>query len=246
MIGATACEAYATYSGVKFDSRCSSSSNYPDWCRERPRGCWKEGNGKGRRNRRKRRVFYNSGEDNAAYSNGAPICCSASSPCTTTAEPTTTATTTTATSASAYMVHWGDHSDSSRPAACLDPAATEHDRTQLAVTCCDASGNGERDVGFQCSRAKTYSEAKAICEASTSQFNRLCSVEELAGGAGVGTGCMHNYRYLWSSNECDLSATTTTTSTGCEGMSSTCTPEQPRVGATNTATCERGSESMIG
>ena len=60
----------------------------------------------------------------------------------------------------------------------------------------DCSAWGESSVGsWQCSRDKTFAEAKAICQAAGA---RLCTVAELEDGCTVGTGCGYDQQLIWA------------------------------------------------
>jgi len=52
-----ACKAWAAKSSKDFDIRCSTADNQPDWCTQRPRGCWQETRTQSGQNNM--RVFYN-------------------------------------------------------------------------------------------------------------------------------------------------------------------------------------------
>lgn len=56
---------------------------------------------------------------------------------------------------------------------------------------------GESDDGFTCQNAVSFERAQSAC----SEFGaRLCTAEELMGGEAEGTGCGHDFRYVWSSS----------------------------------------------
>lgn len=74
--------------------------------------------------------------------------------------------------------------------------------TDIAVTCCN-DNSGLRifpDIG--CQKAKTYDEAKAICEGQGGGY-RLCTLDEMLSRKTQGAGCQHDARYNWVSDECD-------------------------------------------
>lgn len=56
---------------------------------------------------------------------------------------------------------------------------------------------GESDDGFTCQNSITYERAESAC----GNFGaRLCTADELMGGEAEGTGCGHDFRYVWSSS----------------------------------------------
>jgi len=74
--------------------------------------------------------------------------------------------------------------------------------TDIAVSCCN-DNSGLRvfpDIG--CQQAKTYDEAKAICEGQGGGY-RLCTLDEMLSQKTKGAGCYHDARYNWVSDECD-------------------------------------------
>ena len=56
---------------------------------------------------------------------------------------------------------------------------------------------GESDDGFTCQNSITYERAASACSAFGA---RLCTADELMGGEAEGTGCGHDFRYVWSSS----------------------------------------------
>ncbi len=68
------------------------------------------------------------------------------------------------------------------------------------LTCdpnCCANSCGESDDGFTCQNSITYERAESAC----ANFGaRLCTADELMGGEAEGTGCGHDFRYVWSSS----------------------------------------------
>jgi hypothetical protein len=122
-------------------------------------------------------------------------------------------------------------------------------RRDIAVTCCAASGAGERNAGFLCTSGKTWLEAKEVCEASTSIYNRLCTQAELEAFAGEGTGCAWDDHMIWSSTPCNLESPPTL---ACDGVCAACCsgcssydPQDPDKNCCDPA-CEGQTDSHTG
>ena len=83
---------------------------------------------------------------------------------------------------------------SAAPVACLTcadlgwPSEADHG---LADVC------AESDDGFECTSNVAHAAAEQTCAMAGA---RLCSADELFAGAGMGTGCSHDYRAVWSSS----------------------------------------------
>jgi uncharacterized protein (DUF1501 family) len=58
----------------------------------------------------------------------------------------------------------------------------------------------ESDAGFSCAAAETYAGTGGAVDVCASVGARLCSFTELRAGAGTGTGCGHDARFVWSSS----------------------------------------------
>jgi len=85
----------------------------------------------------------------------------------------------------------------------------------IAVSCCIDNGVAKRKFGEdddpKCYQAKTYNEAKAICEGETDNEGnnyRLCTLKEMLKRKTKGAGCNHDYRYNWVSDECNICEST--------------------------------------
>lgn len=74
--------------------------------------------------------------------------------------------------------------------------------TDIAVTCCNDNSALRKFPGIGCQQAKTYDEAKAICEGQGGGY-RLCTLHEMLSRKTKGKGCSHDARYNWVSDECD-------------------------------------------
>lgn len=76
--------------------------------------------------------------------------------------------------------------------------------TDIAVSCCNDNGDGLRKFGDEneCQQAKSYEEAKAICEGESGW--RLCTLKEMLSRQTKGMGCSHDARYNWVSDECNI------------------------------------------
>merc|ERR1711871_1202919 len=61
----------------------------------------------------------------------------------------------------------------------------------------DRSVCAESDKGFSCTTKAVFSKAEQTCKMAGA---RLCTAQELLTGEGMGSGCGHDNRYIWSSS----------------------------------------------
>ena len=119
----------------------------------------------------------------------------------------------------------------------------------IAVSCCMENGSsGLRQLpGLGCQQAKTYDEAKAICDGLDGDY-RLCTLTEMLDKKTQGTGCSHDARYNWVNTEC---ASFTLESVDVDASSAVRIPDAAPVeevgGAESAANTSEGvSDLMIG
>jgi len=83
----------------------------------------------------------------------------------------------------------------------------------IGVSCCSTThfgvSTGTRKFGhsFSCFQAKSYDTAETICQ---EHGMRLCNLGEMLGQATKGTGCNHDGRYNWVSDQCEAFQYTST------------------------------------
>jgi len=84
---------------------------------------------------------------------------------------------------------------------CIDDTKTSTPKSNTfgsatGVTCCDSNGKGSRPG---CASSQTWAGAVAHCK---SHGLGLCSVAQIDGGAGQGTGCSFDAYSVWTSDTC--------------------------------------------
>jgi len=107
---------------------------------------------------------------------------------------------------------WRRHASGNKPNSCSDDSATttiasNQHGSKIGVTCCTSltSSKGSRP---NCKQQVNYATAKAHCE---SKNKVLCSVAQIEGGAGRGTGCSFDAYLVWTRDTCGGHKPPTTT-----------------------------------
>ena len=98
---------------------------------------------------------------------------------------------------------WRQHRSGNKGNSCSDDTATttvasNQYGSKIGVTCCNSltSSAGSRPG---CMEQVNYTTAKAHCE---SNGKVLCSVAQIEGGAGRGTGCKFDAYLVWTRDTC--------------------------------------------
>jgi len=101
-------------------------------------------------------------------------------------------------------VSWREHTSGNKPNSCSDDSATTTTASNqygniIGVTCCDSltSSTGSRP---SCKKQVNYATAEAHCVANNKV---LCSVAQIEGGAGKGTGCSFDAYHVWTRDTCE-------------------------------------------
>ena len=84
--------------------------------------------------------------------------------------------------------------------ACCGPASTD---PAVNMTQNISHTIWKKGFGFACTTGRTFDEAQKICEESATNYNRLCTQQELEQGTGQNQSCAWNHYMIWSSTTCN-------------------------------------------